>query len=714
MASIQTESEATQPSTPTGEKVSNPSSPLDRESTLLAVRKQVEYYFSKENLLSDVYLTSQMDASNSVSIAVVMRFSKMKTLLNGDESLLREALKDSTICPVSVDGRIKASFKLGGRSTIILREIAADTPETAVRDIFNFDGCKRIVSIRSDIENTWFVEMESETDAKDTLLDLKLKRRMFNGENVKARLKTEVAVRSFYSQTQPIGVPVGGGMLAYPGMTNMSGMPISPYGSGFAGNGSPNGGNVMQAGTGVFSYGMQTVDPNLIAGNAQMIINPDGTRGGMQSYGTMPYKQDGNNFSTEGHGRDHMKHARGKAGENDRVSGVGRTGPSTGSAGVVSGRGGDRSGQASPPYPPVQNNGGRGGNPLPKATGSPTGAVRSNATDARAGTGGARQPKGKGPQNKVPASGGQIPIPVDLTLQNFPPLHVDETPVPAAGFSGNYQKYTADEIIAIVSNIRDAPLPISAQDGRPLKVSDHPHALAIAPNNDLLKRQRSFSIDETREQLQQGRPVQREAVASGAVDYHSMYFGDERSASIDESGLVNGLALSAAMQAETVSREGSNPGSANRSRSNSDNYQTKVNITQSSVTGRTSVNSQSQPRGTNAVPSASSWAQVVTSGANVSTQTDSKLPASPPRAGVVTATSKPAAAAKSDAKISKDSGNTKGTSASSAGAKGSTEGRSRSGSSGSMGGKDSGKGRSQQQHKKKDNKVRFELYLNML
>jgi hypothetical protein len=40
-----------------------------------AVRKQVEYYFSKENLQSDAYLTSQMDAQMTVPIAVVMKVS---------------------------------------------------------------------------------------------------------------------------------------------------------------------------------------------------------------------------------------------------------------------------------------------------------------------------------------------------------------------------------------------------------------------------------------------------------------------------------------------------------------------------------------------------------------------------------------------------------------------------------------------------------------
>ncbi|CAE7482858.1 unnamed protein product [Symbiodinium microadriaticum] len=40
--------------------------------------------------------------------------------------------------------------------------------------------------------------MESEEDAKDTLLDLKLKKRTFKGASVKARLKTETVIRSYY------------------------------------------------------------------------------------------------------------------------------------------------------------------------------------------------------------------------------------------------------------------------------------------------------------------------------------------------------------------------------------------------------------------------------------------------------------------------------------------------------------------------------------
>jgi hypothetical protein len=53
--------------------------------------------------------------------------------------------------------------------------------------------------------------------------------------------------------------------------------------------------------------------------------------------------------------------------------------------------------------------------------------------------------------------------------------------------------------------------------------------MTVEANKDLLKRQRTFSIDETREQLRQGRPVQREAILSGKVDSRSLYYGDEPS-----------------------------------------------------------------------------------------------------------------------------------------------------------------------------------------
>ena len=48
---------------------------LSEEELLVAIKKQIEYYFSKENLQQDAYLTSHMDANMSVPLAVIMKVS---------------------------------------------------------------------------------------------------------------------------------------------------------------------------------------------------------------------------------------------------------------------------------------------------------------------------------------------------------------------------------------------------------------------------------------------------------------------------------------------------------------------------------------------------------------------------------------------------------------------------------------------------------------
>ena len=54
-----------------------------------------------------------------------------------------------------------------------------------------------------------FVVMDSEQDAKDTILDLKMKRRLFKGKALKIGLKSEHMARSFYSlnAVPPIPAP---------------------------------------------------------------------------------------------------------------------------------------------------------------------------------------------------------------------------------------------------------------------------------------------------------------------------------------------------------------------------------------------------------------------------------------------------------------------------------------------------------------------------
>ena len=129
-----------------------------------------------------------------------------------------EALKQSTVCSIE-NRRIKGTLKPASRSTLILRDIPSNAPESEVREIFAFDSCKAISSLRSDIGDTWFVLFENEDDAKDTLADLKNQKRTFRGQPIKGRVKSEPVVRSYCPVQSPPSIPpLGVGIPMYPGI----------------------------------------------------------------------------------------------------------------------------------------------------------------------------------------------------------------------------------------------------------------------------------------------------------------------------------------------------------------------------------------------------------------------------------------------------------------------------------------------------------------
>jgi hypothetical protein len=124
--------------------------------------------------------------------------------------------------------------------------------------------------------------------------------------------------------------------------------------------------------------------------------------------------------------------------------------------------------------------------------------------------------------------------------------------IPPRGYQTPFSRYSIDDVLHIVAGIKDATLPtsiqlVSSSASPSLRLmsdllssqSEHTAAMVTSPNTDLLLRQRTFSIDETRKQMQLGRPVQREAVITGAVDYGSLIYGED-----DHSGQANDAAAS--------------------------------------------------------------------------------------------------------------------------------------------------------------------------
>ncbi|CAN0199111.1 unnamed protein product, partial [Ectocarpus sp. 13 AM-2016] len=103
---------------------------------------------------------------------------------------------------------------------------------------------------------------------------------------------------------------------------------------------------------------------------------------------------------------------------------------------------------------------------------------------------------------------------------------VPEAPAPAAGglgYPGAFIQYQPDDILKIVSTLSQSDV---AEVPGVADIREHSLAFDADANLGLMMRQRSVSIDECREQLRKGRPVHREGVIAGAVDYGTYMYGE--------------------------------------------------------------------------------------------------------------------------------------------------------------------------------------------
>lgn len=505
---------ATESNTP-ADATTTPATTEEYDPALLeSVKKQVEYYFSKENLSQDPFLQSQMDAQMSVPISVIMKFSKMKQLTS-DENVVRRALQDSSV--TIVNNRIKANIKASTRSTIILRDVPADTTEEEIREVFNYEGARPIVSLRSDIGGTWFVNFEGEEDAKTSLLDLRMKKRTLKGESVKARIKTEQVVRSFFpvNVVPPpapiIGIPPGG----FPGVPFLPPNPeMMPFG-----------------------YVVPPIDPAMLMESFALAAGANLAAG---AAAPADASVDGTAVSPATAAASDKKTASGKTAtsssttSSSTATGARKTGGASSSTASNSnnnnsGRSG-KDGKASSTSTSSNNRNNSNSNSNTKNSSSSNNARHSNNKNE---TGAASGTSSSSSSSAAPGSAAAMlkqPA-VELNNVNFPPLfHASEdalhnTPIPQVGYpaSEEYVKYTIDDVIMIVkSNVQDATLPAE------VNASAHPLAMQSEVNLDLLKRQRTFTIDETREQLRQGRPV-TSGLLFESVDYRSLHYGDSDS-----------------------------------------------------------------------------------------------------------------------------------------------------------------------------------------
>ena len=170
------------------------------------LKKQLEYYFSPENLMRDSYLVSQMDSEQYVPISTIASFEQVKKLTQ-DIDLVVDVLKgkscyddtswtslifvsfsiESTV--VQVDETAKKVRPLKDKNSIlILREIDVGTPDQEIQQLFSGQNCPKFVSVEFVMNGTWYITFESEEDSQRAIRYLREDVQNFQGKPIMVSL----------------------------------------------------------------------------------------------------------------------------------------------------------------------------------------------------------------------------------------------------------------------------------------------------------------------------------------------------------------------------------------------------------------------------------------------------------------------------------------------------------------------------------------------
>jgi len=180
-------------------------SPLSGNELKEAIKYQIEYYFSPQNLPNDNFLLSKMDEDQFVAVSVIANFGKI-TALTKDHEVIVESIADSKYLELSPD-KSKIRPKEEKRSRIILHNLPPETTNEDVKEIFSKGNFSP--EIEPEVNYCWFISFDTKEEATSALEFIRQQK--IHDKKIRARLKPETSLRT-YTPTQFVPQPA----LVYP------------------------------------------------------------------------------------------------------------------------------------------------------------------------------------------------------------------------------------------------------------------------------------------------------------------------------------------------------------------------------------------------------------------------------------------------------------------------------------------------------------------
>ncbi|XP_062256191.1 la-related protein 4 isoform X2 [Platichthys flesus] len=168
--------------------------PMSEECLRESLKKQLEFCFSRENLSKDLYLISQMDSDQFVSIWTIACIDDIKALTT-DMDLIVDVLRASPMVQVDESGeKVRPNHS---RCIIILREVPETTPVEEVEALFKSENCPKALSAEFAHNSNWYITFQSDMDALQAFRYLREEVKMFQGKPIMARIK---AINTFFGK----------------------------------------------------------------------------------------------------------------------------------------------------------------------------------------------------------------------------------------------------------------------------------------------------------------------------------------------------------------------------------------------------------------------------------------------------------------------------------------------------------------------------------